>query len=117
MYKGEVNVEQEQLASFLNTAELLEVQGLTNSGKDVDKSKKTAEEVMFEHAKLEPRRDFKFLIRPRLLPSWRTSLRRSLPPHTKLLSALMMNLLKPHLHLPEREGGRRQIEQKKSRFP
>lgn len=45
MYKGEVNVEQEQLASFLNTAELLEVQGLTNSGKDVDKSKKTVDEV------------------------------------------------------------------------
>ncbi|XP_059487806.1 zinc finger and BTB domain-containing protein 17-like isoform X4 [Neocloeon triangulifer] len=44
MYKGEVNVEQEQLASFLNTAELLEVQGLTNSGKDVEKSKTTVEE-------------------------------------------------------------------------
>lgn len=31
MYQGEVNVEQEQLASFLNTAELLQVQGLTNT--------------------------------------------------------------------------------------
>ncbi|XP_065348649.1 zinc finger and BTB domain-containing protein 24-like isoform X13 [Cloeon dipterum] len=41
MYKGEVNVEEERLSSFLTTAELLEVQGLTNSGKDVDKSKKT----------------------------------------------------------------------------
>jgi len=29
MYKGEVNVEQESLPSFLNTAELLEVKGLT----------------------------------------------------------------------------------------
>lgn len=53
MYKGEVNVEQEQLASFLNTAELLEVQGLTNSGKDVDKSKKTVEEVTLNQLKIE----------------------------------------------------------------
>lgn len=30
MYRGEVNVEQEGLSSFLNTAELLEVQGLTS---------------------------------------------------------------------------------------
>jgi hypothetical protein len=51
MYKGEVNVEQEQLASFLNTAELLEVQGLTNSGKEVDKSKKTADEVYINNFK------------------------------------------------------------------
>lgn len=29
MYQGEVNVVQEQLASFLTTAELLEVKGLT----------------------------------------------------------------------------------------
>lgn len=35
MYQGEVNVVQEQLTSFLNTAELLAVQGLTdNSSKD-----------------------------------------------------------------------------------
>jgi len=59
-----------------------------------------------------------FLLRPRLLPLWRTNRRKSLPPHTKPLSALMMNLLKPHLLLPEREEGRRQIEQRKSRrFP
>ncbi|XP_043475133.1 broad-complex core protein isoforms 1/2/3/4/5-like isoform X5 [Leptopilina heterotoma] len=37
MYQGEVNVVQEQLASFLTTAELLAVQGLTDgSGKDND---------------------------------------------------------------------------------
>lgn len=36
MYRGEVNVEQEGLSSFLNTAELLEVQGLTcNTGRNV----------------------------------------------------------------------------------
>jgi hypothetical protein len=67
MYKGEVNVEQEQLASFLNTAELLEVQGLTNSGKDVDKSKKTVEEVISDQFN-----SFQMLIvymnRSRLLP-------------------------------------------------
>ncbi|XP_011863633.1 PREDICTED: protein tramtrack, alpha isoform-like isoform X2 [Vollenhovia emeryi] len=34
MYQGEVNVVQEQLASFLTTAELLAVQGLTDGGKD-----------------------------------------------------------------------------------
>ncbi|KAL0124991.1 hypothetical protein PUN28_004259 [Cardiocondyla obscurior] len=35
MYQGEVNVVQEQLASFLTTAELLAVQGLTDgTGKD-----------------------------------------------------------------------------------
>ncbi|XP_014295765.1 protein tramtrack, alpha isoform isoform X1 [Microplitis demolitor] len=37
MYQGEVNVVQEQLASFLTTAELLAVQGLTDgTGKDND---------------------------------------------------------------------------------
>ncbi|XP_043275557.1 protein bric-a-brac 2-like isoform X6 [Venturia canescens] len=37
MYQGEVNVVQEQLASFLTTAELLAVQGLTDgTGKDSD---------------------------------------------------------------------------------
>lgn len=30
MYHGEVNVEQEQLSSFLTTAEMLAVQGLTD---------------------------------------------------------------------------------------
>jgi hypothetical protein len=68
MYKGEVNVEQEQLASFLNTAELLEVQGLTNSGKDVDKSKKTAEEVTFKHAIFETRCDFEFVAQAKTAP-------------------------------------------------
>jgi len=35
MYQGEVNVLQEQLGSFLTTAELLAVQGLTDgTGKD-----------------------------------------------------------------------------------
>ena len=33
MYQGEVNVAQEGLSSFLNTAELLEVQGLTTNPK------------------------------------------------------------------------------------
>lgn len=32
MYKGEVNVNQEGLSSFLSTAELLEVKGLIGSG-------------------------------------------------------------------------------------
>lgn len=37
MYQGEVNVVQEQLGSFLTTAELLAVQGLTDgTGKDSD---------------------------------------------------------------------------------
>lgn len=37
MYQGEVNVVQEQLGSFLSTAGLLAVQGLTDgTGKDND---------------------------------------------------------------------------------
>ena len=37
MYQGEVNVVQDQLASFLTTAELLAVQGLSDgNGKDQD---------------------------------------------------------------------------------
>ncbi|CAH1391106.1 unnamed protein product [Nezara viridula] len=38
MYKGEVNVEQEGLSSFLNTAELLEVQGLTGGPSRTDET-------------------------------------------------------------------------------
>jgi len=47
MYKGEVSVEDERLASFLNTAELLEIQGLSNRNADMDKSDKTSLEVKF----------------------------------------------------------------------
>jgi hypothetical protein len=39
IYKGEVSVEDHQLASFLTTAELLEVQGLTNHQESVDPNK------------------------------------------------------------------------------
>lgn len=40
MYHGEVNVEQEQLSSFLTTAEMLAVQGLTDgSGSSKDNYK------------------------------------------------------------------------------
>jgi BTB/POZ domain len=39
IYKGEVSVEDNQLASFLTTAELLEVQGLTNHHESVDPNK------------------------------------------------------------------------------
>lgn len=41
MYQGEVNVQQEALQSFLQTAELLSVQGLTSEEKDKPKSTKS----------------------------------------------------------------------------
>lgn len=41
MYQGEVNVQQEALQSFLQTAELLAVQGLTSEEKDKPKTPKT----------------------------------------------------------------------------
>lgn len=36
MYRGEVNVYQEELANFLKTAELLQVKGLTSNESEVN---------------------------------------------------------------------------------
>lgn len=46
MYQGEVNVLQEQLSSFLNTAELLAVQGLTD-GSSRDSAESDTSDVSF----------------------------------------------------------------------
>ncbi|KOX78764.1 Broad-complex core protein isoform 6 [Melipona quadrifasciata] len=59
MYQGEVNVVQEQLASFLTTAELLAVQGLTDgTGKDndslVERNKSPSSPMPYHAVDLQP---------------------------------------------------------------
>ena len=39
MYRGEVNISQEQLSAFLKTAESLKIKGLTDTGGTVDENK------------------------------------------------------------------------------
>lgn len=56
MYQGEVNVVQEQLASFLTTAELLAVQGLTDgTGKDSDSIVEVSRKFPFQNGDRECR--------------------------------------------------------------
>lgn len=45
VYKGEVNVLQSQLASFLRTAETLQVRGLSGDDEAVEPSSATADQV------------------------------------------------------------------------